>query len=167
MDAQTVGIQMISGAIAGAIADVLTHPLSTVKTRLQCQGAMPQNGGVRYTGPISGISYIIKAEGVGSLYKGIGVVLSAAAPGQAFYFAGYEAVKSIGGTHPLTNFLGGVAAQIGGSLAWVRTHLPYFIFTLFFVIVSYFRCPWMSSRRGFRLKDRLRLWRPMGVPSTR
>ena len=30
---------LFAGAVSGIIADVVTHPLSTVKTRLQCQGA--------------------------------------------------------------------------------------------------------------------------------
>lgn len=30
---------LVAGAAAGSIADIVTHPLSTVKTRLQCQGA--------------------------------------------------------------------------------------------------------------------------------
>ena len=30
---------LAAGAISGALADVATHPISTVKTRLQVQGA--------------------------------------------------------------------------------------------------------------------------------
>ena len=44
----------------------------------------------------------------------------AAAPGQALYFTGYEAVKKI--TPPndgLSSFASGVAAQLCGALAWV------------------------------------------------
>jgi solute carrier family 25 iron transporter 28/37 len=122
---ETVMTQMFAGAVAGAIADCFTHPLSTVKTRLQCQGAMLKDGaggsagGVFYKGPISGMAFIARTEGFRSLYKGIGIVVAGAAPGQALYFAGYETVKRVGGSHPVTNFLGGVTAQICGSLAWV------------------------------------------------
>jgi hypothetical protein len=119
---EIVATQMMAGAVAGAIADCFTHPLSTVKTRLQCQGAMlngKEAGGVFYKGPISGMAFIARTEGFRSLYKGIGIVVAGAAPGQALYFAGYETVKRVGGSHPVTNFLGGVAAQICGSLAWV------------------------------------------------
>jgi solute carrier family 25 iron transporter 28/37 len=122
---ETVMTQMLAGAVAGAIADCFTHPLSTVKTRLQCQGAMLKDGaggsagGVFYKGPISGMAFIARTEGFRSLYKGIGIVVAGAAPGQALYFAGYETVKRVGGSHPVTNFLGGVTAQICGSLAWV------------------------------------------------
>jgi len=31
--------QLIAGSISGVLADMITHPLSTIKTRLQCQGA--------------------------------------------------------------------------------------------------------------------------------
>ena len=42
-----------------------------------------------------------------------------AAPGQALYFAGYEAARAIGDKSALANFLAGGCAQLAGSLAWV------------------------------------------------
>ena len=88
--------QLISGATAGVIADVLTHPFSTVKTRLQVQGATKSSSSLIYKGPISALFTIVKTEGYRSLYKGLGIVVVAAAPSQALYFGGYETVRKFG-----------------------------------------------------------------------
>lgn len=89
-------VHMTAGAVAGMIADLSTHPLSTVKTRLQVQGALSgAENAVLYRGPVSALFSIIKAEGVMSLYKGVGIVVAGAAPSQALYFGGYEAMRSV------------------------------------------------------------------------
>jgi len=114
--------QLCSGAVAGVFSDVLTHPFSTIKTRLQVQGATSaiSNGATEiYSGPISALTSICRKEGFRSLYKGVGVVVVAAAPSQALYFGGYETVKRLAGDHPLSIFAAGCAAQLCGSLAWV------------------------------------------------
>lgn len=51
----------------------------------------------------------------------MGIVIAAAAPGQALYFAGYEAVRALSSdkSNGLVNFGAGVCAQLCGSLAWV------------------------------------------------
>ena len=101
---------LVSGSISGAVADAITHPISTVKTRLQVQGAAAAmgEGGVAkmalYRGPVHATSAIIKSEGVFALYTGLGAVLAAAAPGQALYFGGYEALKGALPQHPLSSF---------------------------------------------------------------
>ena len=116
---------LVSGSISGAVADAITHPISTVKTRLQVQGAAAsvQQGGKQlmtmYRGPFHAASTIVRTEGVAALYTGLGAVLAAAAPGQALYFGGYEALKGALGAHPLASFSAGVGAQLCGSIAWV------------------------------------------------
>lgn len=117
----TIPLQLAIGAVSGAIADTLTHPLSTVKTRLQCQGAVNAVSGssVAYKGPFSAFLGMVKSEGILSLYRGLGIVVAAAAPGQALYFSTYEMTKSLLGDSPLSSFIGGACAQLGGSLAWV------------------------------------------------
>lgn len=113
---------LTAGSFSGAVADLVTHPISTVKTRLQVQGASASLGSsslVSYSGPFSAFRVIVATEGVGSLYTGIGAVLAAAAPAQALYFVGYEAARSVLPAHPLADFTAGVAAQLCGSIAWV------------------------------------------------
>ena len=62
---------LLSGSIAGIVADVATHPLGTVKTRLQVQGASASSL-TRYGGVAQGLTRILSREGVGALYKGVG-----------------------------------------------------------------------------------------------
>ena len=115
---------LVSGSVSGAVADAITHPISTVKTRLQVQGAASVVAGgaqqlTSYRGPFHATASIIRSEGVGALYTGLGAVLSAAAPGQALYFAGYEVFKSVLPASSLSSFAAGVGAQLCGSVAWV------------------------------------------------
>lgn len=122
MEIPVAGIQMISGAVSGVIADLLTHPFSTVKTRLQVQGATNPAAGTSsllYSGPIQAFSHIFRTEGIGALYRGAGIVVFAAAPSQALYFGGYETTRRVFGDNPVTNFGAGIVAQFCGSLAWV------------------------------------------------
>eukprot|EP00403_Amphidinium_massartii_P028169 CAMPEP_0178402914 /NCGR_PEP_ID=MMETSP0689_2-20121128/17098_1 /TAXON_ID=160604 /ORGANISM="Amphidinium massartii, Strain CS-259" /LENGTH=293 /DNA_ID=CAMNT_0020023851 /DNA_START=65 /DNA_END=946 /DNA_ORIENTATION=+ len=121
MTSQAVN-QAICGCFAGVIADVATHPLSTVKTRLQVQGAGGgQHGAAAYTGLIQGFTSVVRYEGALTLYKGMGAVVACAAPAQGLYFSGYEASKAVlgGGQSSVGNFLSGVVAQVCGSLVWV------------------------------------------------
>jgi len=114
--------QLIAGSVSGICADLVTHPLSTVKTRLQCQGATAGLSGqasVLYTGPISGMRHMIRNEGALSLYKGVGVVVAVAAPAQAMYFAGYELARSLLGKSGSSTFIAGVCAQLSASICWV------------------------------------------------
>lgn len=91
-----------------------------MKTRLQCQGAAGAGGKIPlYKGFFSGFAHIVKNEGALSLYRGLGIVVAAAAPGQALYFAGYESVRAVTVSNPISNFGAGVCAQLLGSLAWV------------------------------------------------
>jgi hypothetical protein len=63
---------------------------------------------------------IIRTEGVLSLYKGIGVVVGAAAPAQALYFTGYEAFKALNFNNNIVGSFGaGCFAQFCASVIWV------------------------------------------------
>ena len=83
---------LLSGSIAGIVADVATHPLGTVKTRLQVQGASASSL-TRYGGVAQGLTRILTKEGVGALYKGVGVVVATAAPAQGLFFLGNDSPR--------------------------------------------------------------------------
>ena len=69
---EDIYLQLVAGATAGAISDTITHPLSTIKTRLQCQGAASAlKGSTVYSGPYSAFVSIVRTEGFMSLYKGV------------------------------------------------------------------------------------------------
>jgi len=117
-------VQVTAGSISGMLADLATHPLSTIKTRLQCQGAAAASGEgaaaeVLYKSTFEGMRHMIAKEGVMSLYKGVGIVVAAAAPAQAMYFAGYEAGRSLLGSSSSAIFAAGCMAQLCGSVTWV------------------------------------------------
>ena len=70
-------VALVAGALSGIVADVITHPICTVKARMMVQGAQVtagEAGAVVYDGLLSGFATILKTEGVGALYSGIGAV---------------------------------------------------------------------------------------------
>lgn len=95
---------LLAGALAGTTVDLSLFPLDTLKTRLQSSGGFFPSGG------FSGI------------YRGVGSAVVGSAPGAAFFFCTYEAVKSLlggggadghetgPGVHMLAGSLGEVAA---------------------------------------------------------
>jgi hypothetical protein len=111
-------VTLASGALSGIVADTLTHPLCTVKARLMCQGVQAGEG-VVYKGLLDGFTTILRTEGVGALYSGIGAVCVGAAPAQALFFGGYEGCRNVMGDNPTGNFCAGLCAQLTGSFAWV------------------------------------------------
>jgi len=114
--------QIIAGSAAGIFADIITHPISTIKTRLQVQGSGGgSHGAVVYRGVTHAMNHILKTEGPVTLYRGLGAVLVGAAPAQGLYFGGYETAKGFlgGGQSGVGNFAAGIFAQLCGSLAWV------------------------------------------------
>lgn len=81
----TTGVRLVSGALAGCFADLLTFPLDMAKVRLQIQGesakaakssfsfakARAQKENFRYKGVFGTISTIVKEEGPRGLYRGL------------------------------------------------------------------------------------------------
>ncbi|GJQ08610.1 hypothetical protein GpartN1_g401.t1 [Galdieria partita] len=81
---------MVSGAVAGFLADLAVHPLDTLKARFQFQhGAQ-----VKYHGIINAFVTVVKEEGVRKgLYAGVGAVLVGSIPSNALTFAVYSSTK--------------------------------------------------------------------------
>jgi hypothetical protein len=72
-----------------------------------------------YTNPFSAFANIVKTEGAGALYKGIGIVVFSAAPAQALYFSGMESFKKLAGAESIAiSFAAGVNAQLWASFIW-------------------------------------------------
>ena len=117
---------LAAGALAGGLADIITHPICTIKARLMAQGAASTATAegaaetVVYKGLIDGFRRTIAAEGPLAVYKGLGIVILGAAPGQGLYFAGMKGTQKIFGEDSATgNVVAGLAAQLVGSIAWV------------------------------------------------
>ena len=119
MPSDTV-VTLTAGALSGIVADVITHPMCTVKARLMTQGvASAGEASVVYTSFGHGFVTILRTEGIGALYSGIGAVAVGAAPAQSLFFAGMTGVQYAMGDSPSANFCAGLGAQLTGSLAWV------------------------------------------------
>lgn len=91
---EPVGLQadvrrLLSGALAGAGALLLTHPLDTVRTRLAAQ----REGQRMYAGALDCLRSTWAKEGLAGIYAGCGVSLLEIAPYSAIAFAGYEGMK--------------------------------------------------------------------------
>ena len=161
---------LLSGSVAGIVADVITHPIGTIKTRLQVQGAGGASGALTSYGGIGGraetlpvgcgfcrvfrkddasmptrqklsktvvvspneidapagigeaATSIVRTEGAGALYKGLGVVVATAAPAQALFFLGLDATNdALKPRLPpaVASFAAGFCAQLCGSMLWV------------------------------------------------
>jgi len=121
----------VVGGVAGLTADVLTHPISTVKTRMQVQGAdksllnqsLESQSKIMYRNPFQAAFHMVKHEGVGSFWQGIGAVIGGAPFASALYFGGVEGSKTFlrrnGSSSAVIDFTSGVMGQLCGSLAWV------------------------------------------------
>ena len=104
---------LIAGAASGAFADVLTHPVCTIKARMMTQGAASASaaGGEVYVykGLVDGFKHIVRTEGPLAMYKGLGIVLIGAAPAQALFFTGMTTVqKTFSPKSDLANFGAGM-----------------------------------------------------------
>jgi len=111
-----------SGCAAGIVADVVTYPVSTAKTRLQVQGSGGgQHGALVYRGTTNALWTIARTEGLRAWYSGLGSILIGSAPAQGLYFGAYELGKSFlgNGQSASGNFAAGVCAQLCGSVVWV------------------------------------------------
>ena len=85
-------VRAICGATAGLLAHIVTYPNDTIRRRLQMQG----RGGERerYAGYFDCLLQVVRQEGWGALYRGVGVTLLRTAPNTGIQFAVYEALKS-------------------------------------------------------------------------
>lgn len=70
-------ISLVSGAASGTSTDLVFFPIDTIKTRLQAKGGFFFNGGYH------------------NIYKGVGSVIVASAPGAALFFVSYDSMKQI------------------------------------------------------------------------
>ncbi|KAL8861747.1 MAG: hypothetical protein Q9178_001948 [Gyalolechia marmorata] len=66
---------LVAGAFAGTTVDLSLYPIDTLKTRLQSSAGFYPSGGFR------------------GVYAGVGSAVVGSAPGAAFFFVTYEAVK--------------------------------------------------------------------------
>lgn len=125
---QNVGMKIVLGGIANTIACAITHPIDTIKVRLQLQSLAPPiattttaastvagSAGViptRYLGFRHGLVTILKEEGlVNGWYKGVQASLIREASYSSLRFGLYDVVKEIYEDRVFPN----ASASIGGT----------------------------------------------------
>eukprot|EP00741_Cyanophora_paradoxa_P022650 tig00021493_g21875.t1 len=89
-------LHLISGSLAGALAQTVSYPLDVVRKRMHASSNHPgMLGGGRYTGMMDCIRQTIAKEGFFGLYKGTTANLAKVTPFAAIQFAGYEQLKKL------------------------------------------------------------------------
>jgi hypothetical protein len=116
---KTVFITMVSGLFSGSVAKLFTHPIDTIKAKIQVE-----------TGKTSGIMGVfkntLKSEGVKGLYRGLPVSVIGSMPASVLYFGSYEwakkkllMFKNFSQGEFLMYFLGGMFAETVSCLIYV------------------------------------------------
>ncbi|GAA0178734.1 hypothetical protein LIER_29877 [Lithospermum erythrorhizon] len=80
---------MVAGSIAGMTEHMAMFPVDTVKTQMQALTSCP----LKSVSVVDALKSIMKADGVGGFYRGIGAMALGAGPAHAVYFSVYEVCK--------------------------------------------------------------------------
>jgi len=89
-EAQSVGVHMTAGALAGIMEHCVMFPIDTVKTRMQSLSAES------YQTIRGGMMKMVSTEGLSRPVWGMSAVIIGAGPAHALYFSAYEAIKRAG-----------------------------------------------------------------------
>ncbi|PNY08501.1 mitochondrial uncoupling protein 3-like, partial [Trifolium pratense] len=84
---------ILAALITGALAITIANPTDLVKVRLQSEGQLPSGVPKRYSGAMDAYSTIIRQEGLGALWTGLGPNIARNAIINAAELASYDQVK--------------------------------------------------------------------------
>ncbi|KAF0852777.1 mitochondrial solute carrier family 25 (mitochondrial S-adenosylmethionine transporter) member 26 [Andalucia godoyi] len=120
--ARQVSQDFLAGVLGGCVAQIITHPLDTVKTRLQTPSFA-----MRYHS--STVNAMCKIP-VRSLFSGLTPLLVGQAPASGLYFAVYELIKTAALMHlpdqcyaPIVHFVAGGIGDVVSSAIIVPTEI--------------------------------------------
>ncbi|KAJ2864921.1 mitochondrial ornithine carrier protein [Coemansia erecta] len=90
----------VSGGLSGALCAFVISPVELVKCKLQVEnvqgyGASSTSsspGKVKFTGPLSVVSHLLRTQGITGIYKGITPTIARETLGVGFWFGTYELV---------------------------------------------------------------------------
>ena len=82
---------LVSAAIAGALAHTLTHPLDTVRRRMQISGATGSE--LEYGGAVQCARRILAEEGAAAFFSGLSATVLRSVPNLGIQFLLYEMAK--------------------------------------------------------------------------
>lgn len=122
-EAQSVGVHMTAGALAGIMEHCVMFPIDTVKTRMQSLSAES------YQTIRGGFMKMVSTEGLSRPVWGMNAVILGAGPAHAAYFSAYEAIKRIGYSHgqknsALQTTMTNAAAGVGATLLHDSVMVP-------------------------------------------
>ncbi|KAJ0088037.1 hypothetical protein Patl1_31718 [Pistacia atlantica] len=114
--------KILAGLTTGALAITIANPTDLVKVRLQAEGKLPPGVPRRYSGALNAYSTIMRQEGVGALWTGLGPNVARNAIINAAELASYDQVKQTilkipGFTdNVVTHLLSGLGADLSLSV---------------------------------------------------
>jgi solute carrier family 25 uncoupling protein 8/9 len=85
--------KVLAALTTGAVAIAIANPTDLVKVRLQAEGKLPPGVPRRYSGALNAYSTIVRQEGVGALWTGLGPNVARNAIINAAELASYDQVK--------------------------------------------------------------------------
>lgn len=85
--------KVLAALTTGALAITIANPTDLVKVRLQAEGKLPPGVPRRYSGALNAYSTILRQEGVGALWTGLGPNVARNAIINAAELASYDQVK--------------------------------------------------------------------------
>ncbi|KAF2288568.1 hypothetical protein GH714_008629 [Hevea brasiliensis] len=85
--------KILAALTTGALAITVANPTDLVKVRLQAEGKLPPGVPRRYTGALNAYSTIVRQEGLGALWTGLGPNIARNAIINAAELASYDQVK--------------------------------------------------------------------------
>ena len=103
---------VFGSAVSGIISRCVTHPLDTIKAKVQAHQ--------HYAGPIDALKRTYSSGGIRGLYRGIGVVIVGGTPGTIVYLCSYEACKEkLGNDSSVSYFCSGFVAETLACIIYV------------------------------------------------
>lgn len=84
---------MLGSATAGIISRIFTHPLDTIKAKLQAPPG-PSSELRPFRGPLDTFTKTFRTEGIKGFYRGFGAILVGGTPGTIIYLCSYDIVKT-------------------------------------------------------------------------
>ncbi|XP_042414418.1 mitochondrial uncoupling protein 1-like [Zingiber officinale] len=87
--------KILAGLTAGALGITIANPTDLVKVRLQVEGKLPPGVPRRYLGALDAYVKIIKQEGLGALWTGVGPNIVRNAIVNAAELASYDQIKQM------------------------------------------------------------------------
>lgn len=89
-----ISTTFISGLITGAMNKFITHPIDTIKARIQINQIEYQSlKNIKKIGIINTTKRIYQKEGFRGFYKGVGIACIFGAPASCLFFGSYESLK--------------------------------------------------------------------------